>query len=549
MQHRTVSALGRRLAVLTAGIVLAGSATVALSASGQAATAKALPQIPSIGDVVPAPVSVTSAKTPYHVTAATVIFAQSGSSAASAIAGQLGTELRRTTGFPLPVVTSAIRRGPLADSGIAFLLNGPASLGPEGYTLTVDGSGVTVSAHQAEGLFDGLQSLRQLLPAAADGTTRQSGPWTVPGGSIADHPRYTYRGAMLDVSRHFFPVSVVERYIDEISLYKINYLHLHLSDDQGWRIAINGWPNLTAVGGSTEVGGGQGGYYTQADYQAIVAYAQSKYVTIVPEIDGPGHTNAALASYAQLNCDGVAPPLYTGTDVGFSSFCVSKPITYSFLDNVIQQLAQLTPGPYVHVGGDEAQSTSAADYQTFESQELPIVSKYGKAAMGWHDITAVDPPTSVVAEFWGTGTTDPNTAAAAARGNKVVMAPATHAYLDRKYTPKTKLGQNWDAYIEEKDAYDGDPGNDLQGVTGSSVLGVEAPLWSETLVNIANIEYMAFPRLPAIAELGWSPESTHDWTSFANRLAQQGPRWTAMGMNFYASPQVKWAAGTKGGTD
>src|SRR5205807_5721564 len=119
-------------------------------------------------------------------------------------------------------------------------------------------------------------------------------------GSISDHPRYTYRGAMLDVSRHFFPVSVVERYIDELSLYKINYLHLHLSDDQGWRIAINGWPNLTAVGGSTEVGGGAGGYYTQADYTAIVAYAQSKYVTIVPEIDGPGHTNAALASYADL---------------------------------------------------------------------------------------------------------------------------------------------------------------------------------------------------------------------------------------------------------
>ena len=276
MQHRTVSAARRRFAVLTAGIVLAGSATVALSASGQAATARALPQIPSIGDVVPAPVSVTSAKTPYNVSATTIIFAQSGSAAASGDRSQFATELRRTTGFPLPVVTSAIRRGPLADSGIAFLLNGPASLGPEGYTLTVNGSGVTVSANQAEGLFDGLQSLRQLLPAAADGATKQSGPWTVPGGTISDHPRYTYRGAMLDVSRHFFPVSVVERYIDEISLYKINYLHLHLSDDQGWRIAINGWPNLTTVGGSTEVGGGAGGYYTQADYKAIVAYAQSQ---------------------------------------------------------------------------------------------------------------------------------------------------------------------------------------------------------------------------------------------------------------------------------
>ena len=549
MQHRTVSARLRRFAVLTASVALAGTATVALSASGQAATAKGLPQIPSITDVVPAPVSVTSAKTPYNVTATTVLYAQSGSAAANGIASQLATELRRTTGFPLPVLTSAIRRGPLADSGIAFLLNGPSSLGQEGYTLTVNGAGVTIAANQAEGLYDGLQSLRQLLPAAADGTAKKSGPWTVPGGTISDHPRFSYRGAMLDVSRHFFPVSVVEHYIDEISLYKINYLHLHLSDDQGWRIAINGWPNLTSVGGSTEVGGGAGGYYTQADYKTIVAYAQAHYITIVPEIDGPGHTNAALASYADLNCNGVAPPLYTGTDVGFSSFCVSKPITYSFLDNVIQQLAALTPGPYIHVGGDEASSTSAADYQTFEDQELPIVSKYGKAAMGWHDITAVDPPTSVVAEFWGTTTSDPNTAAAAARGNKVVMAPANKAYMDMKYTTATKLGQNWAGYTEVKDAYNWDPGNYLQGVTGSSVLGVEAPLWSETLVTMANIEYMAFPRLPALAELGWSPESTHNWTSFANRLAQQGPRWTAMGMNFYASPQIKWAAGTKGGTD
>lgn len=549
MQHRTVSAGLRRFAVIAAGVVLAGTASVALSASGQAATAKGLPQIPNIGDVVPAPASVTASKTPYNVTAATVLFAQSGSPAATGIANQLATELRRTTGFPLPVASSKARCGRLADTGIAFLLGGPSSLGPEGYTLTVNASGVTVAANQAEGLFDGLQSLRQLLPAAADGTTKQSGPWTVPGGTISDHPRFTYRGAMLDVSRHFFPVSVVERYIDEISLYKINYLHLHLSDDQGWRIAINGWSDLTTIGGSTEVGGGPGGYYTQADYEAIVAYAQSHYVTIVPEVDGPGHTNAALASYAELNCNGVAPPLYTGTDVGFSSYCVSKPITYSFLDNVIQQLAALTPGPYIHVGGDEAQSTSAADYQTFEDQELPIVSKYGKAAMGWHDITAVDPPTSVVAEFWGTTNSDPNTAAAAARGTKVVMAPATHAYMDMKYTPNTKLGQNWAAYIEEKDAYNWDPGNYLQGVSGSSVLGVEAPLWSETLLNIANIEYMAFPRVPAIAELGWSPESTHNWSAFSNRLALQGPRWTAMGLNFYASPQVKWAPGTKGGTD
>jgi hexosaminidase len=201
------------------------------------------------------------------------------------------------------------------------------------------------------------------------------------------------------------------------------------------------------------------------------------------------------------------------------------------------------------VGGDEAQSTTAADYATFENRLLPLVSGAGKAAIAWHDITAVDPPTSVVPEYWGTTTTDAGTAAAAARGNKIIMAPANKAYLDMKYTPSTKLGQNWAAYIEVQDAYDWDPGNYLQGVGESSVLGVEAPIWSETLVTLANIQYLAFPRLPTIAELGWSPQATHDWSSFRVRLGQQGPRWTVDGMNFYASPQVPWAPGTKGGVD
>src|ERR1700754_3014010 len=149
---------------------------------------------------------------------------------------------------------------------------------------------------------------------------------------------------MLDVSRHFFTVEETMRYIDEIAMYKINVLHLHLSDDQGWRIAINSWPRLASYGGSTEVVGGAGGYYTKDDYKEIVRYASSRYLEVVPEIDMPGHTNAALASYADLNCDGVAPPFYTATDVGFSSLCVGKDLTYRFVDDVVRELAAITPG-------------------------------------------------------------------------------------------------------------------------------------------------------------------------------------------------------------
>jgi len=535
----------RRVTVVVAALLTIGSAS---AASGMSASAASAP--PSMANrVVPEPAVVQPSSAQYRITAGTTINVQSGSAETTAIATGLANLLRPSTGFALPVVNSSVSLHQRARHGITLTLAGPSNLGPEGYQLDVTNSSVVIQASQPAGLFYGVQTLRQLLPAAADAQTRQSVQWIVPGGHIADQPRFPYRGAMLDVSRHFFGVPVVERLIDEISLYKVNTLHLHLSDDQGWRIAIASWPNLTIHGGSTEVGGGAGGFFTQAQYMQIVAYAKAHYVTIVPEIDGPGHTNAALSSYAQLNCNNVAPPLYTGTDVGFSSLCVSKPVTYQFEQDVLTELANITPGPYLHIGGDEAQSTSLADYTTFESKELPIVAAVGKTPIGWHDVTKINPPTSFIAQFWGTTTTDTATAAAAARGNKVIMSPANKAYLDMMYTPATKLGQNWAAYIEVKDAYSWDPGNYLTGVTGSSVLGVEGPIWSETLLNMANIEFLAFPRLPALAELGWSPESTHNWASFQTRLGNQGPRWTVEGVNFYASPQIPWAPGTKGGVD
>jgi hexosaminidase len=362
----------------------------------------------------------------------------------------------------------------------------------------------------------------------------------VPGGHIVDHPRFAYRGAMLDVARHFFSVAQVERYIDELALYKINRFHLHLADDQGWRIMIKSWPRLATYGGSTSVGGDPGGYYTQAQFSEIVAYARQRYITVVPEIDLPGHVNAALASYAELNCNGVAPPLYTGTDVGFSSLCVSKEITYRFVNDVVRELAALTPGSYLHIGGDEAQATTPADYATFMGRVQPIVARYGKNVQAWHQIVDATPLPSTVAQYWDTTDTNPAVAAAAHNGTKLVLSPAHKAYLDMKYTPSTVLGQDWAGLIEVSDAYGWDPGSFLKGVDESSINGVEAPLWTETIRSTADIEYMAFPRLAAIAELGWSPAATHDWSAFRLRLGAQGPRWNVMDLRFYRSPQVPW---------
>lgn len=360
------------------------------------------------------------------------------------------------------------------------------------------------------------------------------------GARVLDYPRFAHRGAMLDVARHFFPSDVVKRYIDEIALYKINHLHLHLSDDQGWRIVIDSWPRLATYGGSTQVGGGAGGYYTKAQYTDIVNYAAERSITIVPEIDMPGHTNAALASYAELNCNNVAPPLYTGTNVGFSSLCVRKELTYQFVDDVIREIAALTPGPYLHIGGDEAQSTSDPDYRALINRVLPIVTKYGKQAMGWHEMAKAGPPAAAVPQFWGTTTSDSAVSAAAARGSKILMSPANKAYLDMKYDSSTPIGLSWAGYIQVRTAYDWNPGAYLNGVGESSVRGVEAPLWSETTRTRQDIEYLAFPRLPAIAEIGWSPWSKHNWDAFRQRLGARGPRWQAMGVNYYRSSQVPW---------
>jgi hexosaminidase len=516
--------------------IFAAVTVMAVAASG-VASAEPLTATKSLSDVVPVPASVApDTRQAYQLNWGTVIFTQFGSVEAAQVGRQLADVLRPSTGYPVPVVPSFFPA-----PGISLLLGGAdARVGKEGYQLTVNHGSVVIRANTAAGLFAGTQTLRQLLPAKVESRHRTSARWVVPGGRIVDYPRFEQRGVMLDVARHFFGVAEVKRYIDQIAQYKVNTLHLHVADDQGWRIEIPGWPRLTSYGGSTEVGGTPGGYYTDRDYQELVAYARKRFITIIPEIDMPGHTNAALASYAELNCDGVAPPLYTGTDVGFSSFCVNKEITYRFLDDVIGTLARLTPGEYLHIGGDEAHSTPPADYITFMNRVLPIVAKYHKKATGWHEIAKANPPVSTVPQYWGLNAEDAGMAAAVARGNRIVLSPADLVYLDMKYNPETPLGQDWAALIEVDRAYGWDPGTFLKDVPESAVRGVEAPLWTETITDSADIEYMAFPRLPAIAELNWSPRSTHSWDSFRTRLAQQGPRWTEQGVNFYRSPKVPW---------
>ncbi len=430
---------------------------------------------------------------------------------------------------------------PLSGRGNIILVVEPGHT-PGGYDLHITPEMIWIAANEAEGLFNAVQTLRQLLPPSNASTGR----YGIASTTITDFPRYTYRGAMLDVARHFFGVADVKRYIDDIAMLKMNVLHLHLSDDQGWRIEIKGWPRLTEVGGSRQVGGGAGGFFTQEQYSDIVAYAASRFVTIVPEIDMPGHTNAALASYAELNCNGQARPLYFGMSVGFSSLCVNKEVTYQFVDDVVSQIAALTPGPWIHIGGDESDATSTASYIDFINRATAIVASHGKTVIGWHDIgygTAL--PEGTIGQYWdyttprgGSHVLTDNILNA---GGQLIMSPSNVAYLDQKYDLSERIGTEWaQAPLTIQEAYGWDPEAIFPSRAAGTILGVEAPLWTETITTMTDIEYMAFPRIVAIAEVGWMQQDAREFDDFATRLGTFGVYLDALGIGFKRTPGIPW---------
>lgn len=479
-------------------------------------------------NLIPKPVSVIPAEGAFELTIHAQIFVDSANAEVNTIGQFLATQLKAATGFGILV---NMEDGAVPDGNITLKVNVADSvLGGEGYQLTISPQGIEIAAHQAAGIFYGVQTLLQLIPVEAE-------TQNIPCKVIRDHPRFGWRGTMLDVSRHFFGVEDIKHYIDLLASYKINVLHLHLSDDQGWRIEIKSWPNLTAHGGSSAINGDLGGFYTQAQYTEIVAYAQSRYITIIPEIDLPGHTNAALASYPELNCDGVAPDLYTGAEVGFSSLCIDKEITYQFVDDVVRELAAITPGPYIHIGGDEARSTPKDAFIRFIKRAEEIVKSHGKEIIAWEEAVQSELSPDSVLQYW---TDIKNAELAVEKGMHLIMSPAPRTYLDMKYDQESPLGLDWAGIVSVEKAYTWDPATEVEGLAESAILGVEAPLWSETLLTMADVEFMTFPRLPGIAEIGWSPSDGRSWDEYRKRLAAQGPRWSAIGINFYRSPEISW---------
>jgi len=515
------------------GVTLA--ALVACNSNSDKSTAQAADvSSASLNDLIPKPVMATAAQGVFSLTDRTVITVAPGNPDLTRIAGHLASVLKPATGFAFKIDSVAE-----TTNSIALALVNDSSLTGEGYEMKITPGGISINAYKPAGVFYAVQTLRQLLPPTIEMKSIQAGPWQIAAATIRDYPDYAMRGSMLDVARHFFGVDEVKRYIDFLTYYKMNTLHLHLTDDQGWRIEIKKWPRLTEYGGSTQVGGSKGGFYTQEQYKDVVQYAADRFITVIPEVDMPGHTNAALASYPELNCNekDKNPKLYTGTEVGFSTLCTKNEKVYRFIEDVFTELAAISPGPYLHIGGDESHATAKKDYIPFVNRVQGIVKKLGKQVIGWDEIALSKLQANSVAQYWADSVNSKN---AVMQGAKIMMSPAAKSYMDMQYDSTTRLGLHWASYIEVDQAYNWNPATLVNGIERKDIIGVEAPLWTETIANMNDIEYMVFPRFPGYAEIAWSPAAGRSWEEYKVRLGNHAPRMKAMEIDYYPSKLVEW---------
>jgi len=389
----------------------------------------------------------------------------------------------------------------------------------EAYLLNLSNGAAQVSAISELGLSRGLRRLNTLAIA-----NHHHEPVAV---KIFDYPAYKHRGLHIDVSRHFFGVPTIVRVMDAMSELGLNILHLHLSDDQGWRIEIPQFPELIERSSDCAVGGEEGGYYSLEDYQTLVEEARSRMIAIIPEIDIPGHVNAALHAIEGLNPDGVCPPLYEGTEVGFSTLSTKAPATQAFLEAVVQTLAPFSPAG-IHIGGDESFSTAEGDYPIIVGSQIERIHALGKRTLAWEEAADLLGEGDLV-QVWHDDLEGDSIARAVARGVRAVMSPGPKAYFDMKEYPEQKLGITWAGILPLQNAWDWDPEKICEGVDREGIEGVEACLWSETLRREKDVWEMLLPRLAGLAEVAWAGGPVGSWEDFLERLAGLEGLWRGRG--------------------
>lgn len=409
------------------------------------------------------------------------------------------------------------------------------TLGEEGYVLEIKNNGVTLKGATDAGLFYAIQTLRQFFPSEIEQNNFDNSPVKLRMGTIEDKPEYSWRGTMVDISRSFFGLDYLKQHVDRMALYKLNRLHLHLTDDQGWRIEIKSKPKLTEVASKGSVTGGRSGYLTQEEYKELQDYAMARNIVVIPEIDMPGHIYSALLAYPELNCadnaniepkKAVPPALYEGYEVGWSKFCLDMPETYDFVSEVIGELAAITQGPWIHMGGDEIKDPL---YKEFVVKADSIINSNDKITIGWEEVTQAKVSDSFISQVWN-GDTE-----SVVKDVKVIESICSNFYLDHGNTPDQENAATWCKKdgVSLKDVYDYTSSN-------PNVIGIEAPVWTEYVLTDKTMDDRFWPRAAAVAEIGWTPEEKRDFSDFVKRLPEHGKRLSQMGVHFFASPEVKW---------
>lgn len=505
--------------------------------------------------IVPQPVSVEEGRGSFTLTPDTRIVPGSPEDPAlRELAEVWAAPFGAGSGMPLDV----------AEDGEIVLTVDPEAveMGPEGYRLEVTPGGVSVVGADHAGVFYGLQTLSQLMPPEAEAGALANGGVEIPAVTIVDEPRFSYRGMHLDVARHFFGPDFVKRYIDLLARYKINRFHWHLTEDQGWRIEIDAYPRLTEVAAwrdQTQIGHGSepfngdgqryGGYYTKDEIRDIVAYAQSRFVTIIPEIEMPGHATAAIAAYPELSCHGEPVDVAMTWGVFEDIYCPTEE-TFQFLETVLAEVIELFPGEYVHIGGDEAPKVQWEESEFVQTlmreegiREVEQVQGYfirrierflnnrGKRLIGWDEILEGGlAPNATVMSWRGTlGGIE-----ASRMGHDVIMTPYSHLYFDY-YQSEDRENEPFAIGgllpLDTVYSYEPIPGP-LRERDAARIIGAQANVWTEYMKTPEHVEYMLLPRMLALSEVVWTPAEQKDYQSFLERLDWHLARFDALGVNY-----------------
>lgn len=480
----------------------------------------------------------------YELSASTRIYYTSGQADMARNAQFLAQYIKDMTKLSL---TPAAVKGKGKD-GISLVLAPKAKFAPEAYEISVDKKGVTITGKTAAGVFYGIQTLRKSLPILQSAEAVE-----LPAARVEAAPRFGYRGMMLDCSRHFFPVKFVKEYIDLIALHNMNRLHWHISDDQGWRFSVPGYPKLTEVGSKraqtvlghnseVEDGTPYGGYYTDDEIRDIVKYAAERYITIVPEVDMPGHMMAALASYPELGCTG--GPYKTGEYWGVypDILCAGNEKVYSFIKDVLNHVCDLFPGQYIHIGGDESprvrwehcpkcqamiaklglkdkdgQAKEALLQGYFANRVQKYLETKGRRVIGWDELLGCDVDTSATIMSWRGA--EPG-AKGAALGHDVIMSPSTSLYFDHYQSKNTgEEPMAIGGFSDVKNVYNTEPvAPELDAKAKAHIIGVQANLWTEYIASPNYAEYMVLPRMAALSEVQWLQPSEKNYDAFLKRV-------------------------------